>query len=174
MKKIQQIVGKKLTREVSKWMRSPVGQNPEGHEQESGFTMDDLVGEAVAETFVACFRTVREYLKQNQKTFQSWKELYVGMIEGWMDYCQFAALNSKDGKLDSQYVASRVIAASFLLQINKKDTSYAQLCDAWAHRSTSQPPARKQFREAMANWINANTDRVMVEVGRLQEEFVVR
>ncbi len=174
MKKIQQIVGEKLTRGVSQWMKSPIGQNPAGHEQESGFTMEDLVGEAAAEAFVACFRNVREYLKQNQKTFQSWKELYVGMIEGWMDYCQFAALNSKDEKIDSQYVASRVIAASFLLQINKKDTSYAQLCDAWAHRSTSQPPARKQFREAMANWINANTDKVMVEVGRLQEEFVVR
>jgi hypothetical protein len=33
MKKIQQVIGEKLTREVSQLMRSPIGQNPAGREQ---------------------------------------------------------------------------------------------------------------------------------------------
>jgi hypothetical protein len=174
MKKIQQVIGEKLTREVSQLMRSPIGQNRAGDEKTSGLTLEALVGEATAEAFVACFKNIGEYLKQNEKTFRSWKELYAGMIEGWMDYCKFAALNSRSERMDSQYVASRVIAASLLLQIGKEDTSYAQICDAWAHRSTSQPPGRKQFRDAMTNWINAKTEDVMLEVRRLQEEFVDR
>ena len=56
MKKIQQVIGEKLTREVSQLMRSPIGQNPTGGEQDSGFTLKELVGEASAESFAACFK----------------------------------------------------------------------------------------------------------------------
>ena len=167
MKKIQQIVGEKL---VSHLM-APVGQKSE---QESSSTMETLVEEADNMTLQSCFGNAQEYLTRKDKTYQSWKELYAGMVEGWMEFCQLAVLKPSSEKMDSQYVASRVAAASLLLQIGKEDASYAQLCDAWAHRSRSQPPGRKQFRETMTNWINANKDEVMSEVRRLQEEFVVR
>ena len=167
MKKIQQIVGKKLVSQLI----APIGQKSQ---QESAFTMEALVEEADDKALRACFGNAREYLRQKEKTYKSWKELYAGMIEGWMEFCQLAVLKPSSEKMDSHYIASRVAAASLLLQIGKDDASYAQLCDAWAHRSGSQPPGRKQFREAMTNWINANKDEVMSEVRRLQEEFVVR